>query len=336
MSRPLKELKDGRIAIVCEGSETEAPFLREVRSLLDKLGKRTKDELVIYPKADIKPANPKAKKKAHKSKTLEGYYYTTETSQQEYEKYRSQPTRYVREAQLLMEQEGYYCAWAVFDNDHFAHLKDAFDLAEQQRKEGKKLYVAFSSISIEEYLLLSKERCSRSFANSVEVIEYMKTQGYIKDDYKKNDAWGVFGDLIMDKNSGLIQNRMLFNSTWSQQLESKKTIYERNPYSDFEKLLQYLSKDDREVTWIHSGEEFNLDKNKVKIEDRGKTYLITNVSGSRLVLNNNNCGLIDENMSMAPALAQSVILNEGDSAEIDKQALRNLCLLFGNKRYIAY
>jgi len=337
MSRPLRYLKDGRIAIVCEGSETEAPFLREVKSLLEKLGKRDKDELVIYPKADTKPANPNAKKKSHKSKASEWrYYYTAETNLQDYNTYKAQPTRYVREAQLLMEQEGYYCAWAVFDHDNFAHRKDAFNLCKQQQNLGKKLFIAFSSISIEESLLLSKERCQTNFGSSVAVIDYMKSKGYIKQSYDKNDAWINFGSLILDKNSGMVQNSMLFNSTWSQQLENAKPIYDRNPYSDFEKLLRFLSKDDREIIWIHSGKEFDLDKNRMKIEDSGNAYQITNISGSPIVLNMNNCGFVDKNLSLSSALTTSAILNAGKNIVINKQAPLNLCMQFGNKRYIAY
>jgi len=337
MSRLSRYLKDGRIAIVCEGSETEAPFLREVKSLLEKLGKRAKDELVIYPKAETKPANPNAKKKSHKSKAPAWcYYYTTETNQQDYDTYKAQPTRYVREAQLLMEQEGYYCAWAVFDNDKFAHLNDAFNLCEQQQRLGKKLFIAYSSISIEESLLLSHERCSTNFGCSADVIAYMISRGYIKPGYAKGDAWINFGSLILDINSGLIQNSMLFNSTWSQQLENTKPIYARNPYSDFEKLLQFLSKDEREIRWIHSGEEFDLDKSRVKIEDRGNTYQVTNINGSPIVLNSNNCGFINVNLSLISALTTSAILNTGNSIVINKQAPLNFCLLFGNKWYIAY
>lgn len=338
MSRPLRNLKDGRIAIVCEGSETEAPFLRGVRSLLEKSGKVTMGSIVIFPKIEQAAANPEATLQTQKTGDVSQwrYYYTAESNQRDYNQYRSQPTRYVREAQLLMEQEGYHSAWAVFDNDSFAHLKDAFDLVDQQRQKGQNLFVAFSSISIEECFLLSMEKCNKSFDSSVEVIDYMKAHGYIKDNYEKGDAWAVFGGLIMDKDSGLLRNRIFYNCTWSQQLEHTKPIYERNPYSDFERLIQFLTKDAREIRWIHSGEEFDMDKNRLLVEDKGNKYQITNVSGSHMVLNNKICGYTDDNLSMQPALAQGVILNVGDSIEINKQAVGKLCFLFGAKRYIVY
>lgn len=338
MSRPLRSLKDGRIAIVCEGSETEAPFLREVRSLLEKSGKVPIGSIVIFPKIESSEANPEATLQTQKTGNASQwhYYYTAESNQQDYDQYKAQPTRYVREAQLLMEQEGYYCAWAVFDNDNFAHLKDAFDLAEQQRQQGKKLFVAYSSISIEESLLLSKERCGKNFESSADVIDYMKDKRYIDDSYHKSNAWSVFGSQMIDKGSGKPQNGMLFNSTWSQQLERSKPLYERNPYSNFEKLLQFLSKDDRELRWVHSGEEFLLDQNVIKIEKKGTTYILTNVSGSRIVLNDKNYGFTEENLSIIPALKASVILNIGENIVINKHTKRNLCLSFGNKIYIAY
>ena len=147
MSRKLKD----NIVVICEGTETEFHYLKELKSIVEeRLPGRFSDIRVIPTPEELAVCvkrNQAIKKRSLKGGDSSGRYYTQEEDlPEDYERYKQQPTRYVREAQLYLIEGSYTEAWAVYDFDNFPDHAQARALAE----EDERLHIAFSSVSFEE------------------------------------------------------------------------------------------------------------------------------------------------------------------------------------------
>ena len=152
------------IVIVCEGTETEYDYFTGLKNYLGDSGKYY--TIKIVPTKD--PEGIQGGNRQRKNRKLNGdrdtlrYYEQVEESRELYDRYHKQPTRYVREAQLFLKDNIYTEAWAVFDNDDFPDLENAFKLASTDDN----LNIAYSSISFEEWLLHHFERNAKVFDRS--------------------------------------------------------------------------------------------------------------------------------------------------------------------------
>ena len=261
------------IVIVCEGTETEYDYFTGLKKYLGDSGKYY--TIKIVPTKD--PEGIQGGNRQRKNRKLNGdrdtlrYYEQVEESRELYDKYHKQPTRYVREAQLFLKDNVYTEAWAVFDNDDFPDLENAFKLASTDDK----LNIAYSSISFEEWLLHHFERNAKVFdrsdckedGKSVDcnkdkgcrgehcVAGRLRAQGYLPD-YKKNNK----ADKNKDREDFFIQTRShleqaRINVAWLRHLQDGP-IYERNPYTDVDVLVSRLLGLDKEYEWIKVGEKF--------------------------------------------------------------------------------
>lgn len=261
------------IVIVCEGTETEYDYFTGLKNYLGDSGKYY--TIKIVPTKD--PEEIKGGSHKRKNRKLNGdrdtlrYYEQVEESRELYDKYHKQPTRYVREAQLFLKDNIYTEAWAVFDNDDFPDLENAFKLASTDDN----LNIAYSSISFEEWLLHHFERNAKVFDRSECKVDdksigcnkdkgcrgehciagRLRTQGYLpyykknnKDDKKKDRE-----DFFTQTRSHLEQARI--NAAWLRHLQDGP-IYERNPYTDVDVLVSRLLGLDKEYEWIKVGEKF--------------------------------------------------------------------------------
>ena len=151
--------------IVCEGTDTEYLYFSELK---DYVLSHYPDcysviKVVPVPEETIKEKNPKRSAKVRKLNNVPQYHYYCkyEETADAYALYRAQPTRYVREAALYMQEDGYAEGWAVFDNDKHPAHEAAFRYASQAH-----VGIAFSSYSFEEWLLAHFERCPKAFLHS--------------------------------------------------------------------------------------------------------------------------------------------------------------------------
>ena len=292
------------IVIVCEGTETEYDYFTGLKNYLGDSGKYY--TIKIVPTKD--PEGIQGGNRQRKNRKLNGdrdtlrYYEQVEESRELYNKYHKQPTRYVREAQLFLKDNIYTEAWAVFDNDDFPDLENAFKLASTDDK----LNIAYSSISFEEWLLHHFERNAKVFDRSECKVDdksidcnkdkgcrgehciagRLRTQGYLpyykknnKDDKKKDRE-----DFFTQTRSHLEQARI--NAAWLRHLQDAP-IYERNPYTDVDRLVSRLLGLDKEYVWVRLGEEFKYN---------GATILVEKENDEVRIRSKNFCVIGKENM----------------------------------------
>lgn len=270
------------IVIVCEGTETEYDYFTGLKNYLGDSGKYY--TIKIVPTKD--PEGIQGGNRQRKNRKLNGdrdtlrYYEQVEESRELYDKYHKQPTRYVREAQLFLKDNIYTEAWAVFDNDDFPDLENAFKLASTDDK----LNIAYSSISFEEWLLHHFERNAKVFDRSeckaddksIDcnkdkgcrgehcIAGRLRAQGYLPD-YKKNnkeDKKKDREDFFIQTRSHLEQARI--NAAWLRHLQDGP-IYERNPYTDVDKLVARMLEVHTDYEWIRLGEVFTYMGAKIKV-----------------------------------------------------------------------
>ena len=270
------------IVIVCEGTETEYDYFTGLKNYLGDSGKYY--TIKIVPTKD--PEGIQGGNRQRKNRKLNGdrdtlrYYEQVEESRELYDRYHKQPTRYVREAQLFLKDNIYTEAWAVFDNDDFPDLENAFKLASTDDN----LNIAYSSISFEEWLLHHFERNAKVFDRSECktdgksigcnkdkgcrgehcIAGRLRAQGYLPD-YKKNnkeDKKKDREDFFIQTRSHLEQARI--NAAWMRHLQDGP-IYERNPYTDVDKLVARMLEVHTDYEWIRLGEVFTYMGAKIKV-----------------------------------------------------------------------
>ena len=288
-----KLLSDNSIVIVCEGTETEFPYFQE-------LCKFTNLSWRIVP---VPSERVNAKAKAARQSVMrtlqdgdsseftgpEYYVGLAEVDQATYEQFKSEPTRWVRAAQLYKEREGYYEAWAVYDLDQgrdAAH-PEARALAERVND----LHIAFSAYSFEEWLLLHFERNPKEYSHSE-----CKSEEDIKCGHKDCEAeWNCHGETCIggrlreckyipeyEKKDGAkmvaITREKLHvayvNAAWSRSLSADEA-YKCNPYTDVDKLVMRLLQDEYDIKWLHSGDVFVHDDREYRIDIVDGTVKIT-------------------------------------------------------------
>lgn len=331
------------IVIVCEGTETEYDYFTGLKNYLGDSGKYY--TIRIVPTKD--PEEIQGGSRQRKNRKLNGdrdalrYYEQVEESRELYDKYHKQPTRYVREAQLFLKDNVYTEAWAVFDNDDFPDLESAFKLASTDDN----LNIAYSSISFEEWFLHHFERNAKVFDRSEckadnKTIDCnkdkgcrgehciagrLRVQGYLPD-YKKNnkdDKKKDRDDFFIQTRSHLEQARI--NAAWLRHLQDGP-IYERNPYTDVDRLVSRLLSLDKEYVWVRLGEEFKYngatilvekEKDMVRINTKtacfiGKDNLInTDLSGNEKLLLKKNLMLTNGMSEWLPITAPFLRLDSG-------------------------
>lgn len=169
MARPKRTTNKNNIVILCEGSDTEVKYFKDLKEYVERNYPDRLSDIKIVP-VNNEIIQKKNKKKGGKpllpaQRVLSSKHYWSkwEHSDEEYEIYKAQPTRYVRETQLFMEEDGYVEGWAVFDKDTFTNHAHAFALADSISG----LHIAFSSYCFEEWILLHFERNSKAFISSV-------------------------------------------------------------------------------------------------------------------------------------------------------------------------
>lgn len=231
------------------------------------------------------------------------------------------PLKWVLYARQLLS-EGVDEAWAVYDKDEHPMHKEAFEEASKV-VDGKFVNIAFSSRSFEYYLLLHFEYLYYAFAqtecgeridgkkliyecgtgkfpdkecNGKNCINgYARTRGYWTETKSDESTFPLVKDRLL---IGLINACRLREQSNS---ETDAPIYERNPYTDVDKLVgrligksvipfgnaygDCLSGVNRTITLTENGIEIENLGERTDLFARGSISALNLVNGNRRILN---------------------------------------------------
>lgn len=297
-----RSFNNDSLVIVCEGTGTEYPYFKELCKQ--------------YPSYRVVPKPSEVLSKENKSNRIseelllsdgeaslytghEYYVGIAEDDETKYEMFKSEPTRWVRVAQLLQERDKYYEAWVVYDLDKGRDA--AHPVAYEMRSDT--LHIAFSAYSFEEWFLLHFERNSKAFWESeCEDANGRKVNCGCQDCESDINCHGetCIGGWLRErkyipeyaKGDGANQVKMTMqrrhiayvNAAWSRTLSTEE-VYKRNPYSDVDKLVMRLLRDDYDIKWLKIRDEF---------ENEGCVYQLDIVNGVLIIryLRGNVIGVI--------------------------------------------
>ena len=267
------------ILIVCEGANTEPNYFQGIKE--DITNQRLFHEEGLSININIRPKPPLSEeeekqtsrhKTPRKKRQLKNVPIEPEVVIEE--QHRAVPTRYVREAQLGLEDGTYDEAWAVFDQDRHPRHQEAFALA-QTEIEGKYAKIAFSSISFEHWVLLHFERNDTAFQRSEckdpnrEVIGcgtglnpldcygnscvsgYLKINHYLPG-YGKQVQFDTYSH-VKDKT-----HIALANASWLRRNTFPDPVYLRNPYTDMDLLVKRLLNISTNYHWADPGDVIEI------------------------------------------------------------------------------
>lgn len=279
--------------VLCEGTDTEYNYFINAKEYVERNYPDRFAKIKVVPTHSeiIQTKNPKRKETRSLKVTtdLPHYWCLEEHSVEEYERYKQQPTRYVRETQLYLEDEGFMEGWAVFDKDVHPDHANAFALAAAVPG----LHIAFSSYSFEEWLLMHFERKLYAYERSECMLTnhhskkcgtgvpddcrgticlggYLREQKYIPDYSKsKKELFEAYTLPRLDA--------VFINAAWTRNL-GDGAIYSRNPYTDIDVLIARLLNKQELYEW----------KNKDKIFDYAGTRLMVIITACNLMIK--NCG----------------------------------------------
>lgn len=312
MPRRKKTLKNN-LVIVCEGTDTEYLYFSELRDyvLANYPNRYCSIKVVPVPEEIIKEKNPNrsvhVRKLNHEPQFH--YYCKYEKTAEDYAMYRGQPTRYVREAALFMQEDGYAEGWAVFDNDKHPAHETAFQYALKDN-----VGIAFSSYSFEEWLLAHFERCLKAYLHSeCKVADKeihcgskdadegdchgenclggrLRSQGFIPD-YSKNRK-GVFGRYTIPR----LKTAMI-NSAWLR-YRSTGTIWERNPYTNVDCLVSKLLDNHECFNWYAKSTSFEYAGSYIKVSNTEEGgMVITNMGDNTLIIPEDKNQFVNRDLS---------------------------------------
>ncbi len=130
------------------------------------------------------------------------------------------------------EKNPYDDVWVVIDRDGYTKHPQTFDQA-----KANKIKIAFSSISFEFWILLHYAYTTRSFSKADDLIRYLKSS-HMADYDKTDDNYSKLKELTPDA----IQHAERVREYFKSDLERGKKVYEMNPYTDIDILVDKLLK----------------------------------------------------------------------------------------------
>ncbi|TXG34857.1 RloB family protein [Seonamhaeicola maritimus] len=200
--------------------------------------------------------------------------------------HKSDPIGLICEAQKNINN--YDEVWAVFDKDGYTKHKEAVELAEKEIK-GKKVNIAFSSISFEHWILLHFERSDYAFPKSANIIleKFQDNEKYYYEYDKKANID------IYPKIKSMTLNA-IENAAWLRNIQSEnlKTIppFEVNPYTDVDVLIKRLLSISEDIIFVKVDSELN-------IKNCHFTFQIEEENLSLKLRNNQNISLVTNEIS---------------------------------------
>lgn len=221
------------VFIACEGRNTEPGYLLGLKEWLEEQDP-VYFAITIYPdKSEKKP--------------------------------KSDPLGLIKEARERSDE--FDELWVMFDKNGYTLHQKAFEEAARV-VNGKKVNIAFSSISFEQWVLLHFERSSFAFSKSVHIIEQRLTGGpaYFPG-YDKRPNLNSFPSLWP------FTLNAIRNAAWLRHFQSSRgnrsPVYELNPYTNADQLIARLTGIPDRWFFRLEGEECELDQRIAIRADRG-------------------------------------------------------------------
>ena len=296
--KKLKVLKEN-IVIICEGSETENNYFEEIKRYVEDKPEEDRIwsgiKIVPKPKDTSTTDQNRTKESRNKRKVLKpipNSYYTKEDTEEQYKKYKAQPTRYVREAQLFKEEEGYAHAWAVFDRDQFTDFENAYQLAKEAG-----VGIAFSNLAFEMWVLFHFEKNETSFrivecksndkpigcgTNGVACLDgEVCLCGYVRSIFSNytKDLSNLYKELKPN------MDRAYENAAWSRFINrDKPEMQHKSPYTDVDRLVKLLLEDTSEVVWGRTDKDIKIANTTFNVGYSDGFITVTNTGKSPLFL----------------------------------------------------
>ncbi len=297
------------ILLVCEGQSTEYHYFSALRKIaleaeiwdvIDIHPKPITEEETLSEKKPIKRKNRKLNDRpVGEADEIELTYNWSAT-----------PARFVKEARDRMKGDTYVEAWAIFDKDgHPAH-QDAFNLAAEPI-EGKQVNIAFSSISIETWILLhfelnltafAKPSCKKGAKKYITcgkkdnkedgdcegklcVAGYLRKNGYAEKYTKKvKEAEEFLSDLAVDiKRDIAMKNASRLR--WEQTKGSasiERSIYDLNPFTNVDVLVRRLTGEVETFEWCEFGSMYKLDQMEITVTASDSRLLLCIVNKNNM------------------------------------------------------
>lgn len=332
MARERRITNKNNIIILCEGTETEVRYFKDLRNYVNSTCPDRFSDIKIVPVVNdaISTKHNRRKQRKLNPSSESQYYEKKEADTSTYKRYKSQPVRYVREVQLFMEEDGYMEGWAVFDRDTFTHHEEAFALAASVDD----LHIAFSSYCFEEWFLVHFEKNPHPFWGSVCKDCNDKDKGCgtgVVDDCHGTLCLGgrlreckYIADYAKSKES-IFENYTLprleqcyVNAAWIRTLSSEQK-YLRNPYTDVDLLVKRLLDDKREHYWHEHNHSFEFCRSNISVKYSDDILTINNDGAMPIILNSTNIVLCDIDCQEQRALNCGIV--EGNSCKQMDMAL---------------
>ncbi|PSL31974.1 RloB family protein [Chitinophaga ginsengisoli] len=249
-----KRVPPTSIFIACEGKNTEPIYFEKIKEIVEEDFNLA---ITIYPDKNDE---------AHSSHAL----------------------GLVEEARSRIDE--FDEVWAVFDKNGYTKHREAFDLANQQVL-GKKVNIAFSSISFEHWVLLHFEKSNTAFPKSKDIIDRLAGCGYFPE-YEKKTYIDTFSRLQERTAIALENSAWLEYQKTSSGLLPDTPVYQLNPYTNVGKLVKRLLGIETVFIWSGIGIETTVEDLQITLQYQGLvlSILIENKSNGQYVFNQTNIG----------------------------------------------
>jgi hypothetical protein len=304
--------------------------------------RKVKPALFIYCEGKTEEYYFKSIKEALESKEEDSFAFDIRVVETD----KSEAVGLIKEAQREMVDYGPEDQfWAVFDKDGYTKHQEAF---EQADKRGKKVNIAFSSISFEHWVLLHFKKNKTPFVKSECkdpkdpkkyvgcgkknnthpanckgkrcVTGYLRQNNFYQD-YEKAKNTIYFA--LRDRTDKALENSSWLRMLQTPQINATKPIYQINPYTDVDLLVStILGK--REVTWCDLGKPFSVNNiefciNEVCYENKGYKIKIAakNEATTRKIINNSfiDSFYLSGKKQIKLKIEKALSMEEGESGE---------------------
>ena len=347
------KLQNKNVVVVCEGTTTEHLYFEDLKKYLLQKSIIQEYELKIIPdiQETINQKSGRVKRHLMGNKVEWRYYEQSETCEVDYDNYKAQPTRYLREAQLFCNEGTYSEGWAVYDKDGHPALQQA----EEMLKQDSRLHAAFSAYSFEEWILMHFEYTTHIFihsecvgANGKEckcggknpnghdckgeecIGGYLRAKGYIPDFSKKTQE--IFSNYTLT-NDGDIFPKAFINAARLRNHTNESRIC-RGAYTDVDLLVLKLLKLENTYKWVKLNEPIAIGSSIFFVQKDKDCIIVENTSCHNFLCTPETLYFCDQyGEHLQSAFQCNVLLNGYCKCQFRKENYKFLCLKDNNSYF---
>ncbi len=353
MRKSRGNLRNKNIVVVCEGTTTEHLYFEDLKRYLLQKSIIQEYELKIIPdiQESINKRSVRVKRHLMGNKNEWRYYEQTEKCEADYDNYKAQPVRYLREAQLFCDEGTYFEGWAVYDKDGHPALQRAEDML----KKDSRLHAAFSAYSFEEWILMHFEYTTKAFIHSECVDEngkecrcgvkkqtghdcegkeciggYLRVRGYIPDFSKKTKE--IFSSYTLTSN-GDICPKAFVNAARLREYTSGNRIC-RGAYTDVDLLVLRLLKLDNTYKWVKFNEPIVIGSSTLLFQEDDNCIVVKNISDQSFLCTSESLYFCNEyGEYLRPVFSSKVLLGNRDDCKFRKEDYEYICLKYNDSYF---